>query len=104
MLNSDFYRRNLKGIIADQERWKRNITSARFDVLSSTDAAEGLPWIPSLDLGVGGESESSCWPRKTIVPLVEASSKEACSLLDYTAHWNLIKSTDETQKAKGKRL
>lgn len=74
-------------------------TSARLAALSSTDALEVLSWIPSLDLGVRGESVSSCWPRKTTVPLVEGSSKEAYALLDCTAHWNLIKSTAGTQKA-----
>jgi len=38
------------------------ITSARFRALSSSEACEVLSCIPNLDLGVRGESDSSCWP------------------------------------------
>lgn len=57
-------------------------TSARFMALSSIWALEAFSKIPSLDLGVRGESESSCWLRCTTVPLGEASSNEAYMLED----------------------
>lgn len=57
------------------------MTSARFIELSSGDATEASSWLPNLDFGVLEESESSCCPRYTIVPLVEASSRELDTLL-----------------------
>ena len=71
VLNWSTCKRNLQVIP------QRNGTSARFAALSSIEAFEFLSLSPSRDLGVCGESDSSCWPRKTTVPLEEASSKEA---------------------------
>ena len=40
---------------------QRNRTSARFAALSSSEEFEFLSLSPTRDLGVCGESESSCW-------------------------------------------
>jgi len=63
--------------------YHRNRTSARFAELSSIEEFEFLSLSPSRDLSGCGEPGSSCWPRKTTVPLVEASSKEEWLLLYY---------------------
>lgn len=81
-------------------RDKKKSTSARFNALSSSDALELLSWIPSLDSGVQGYSDTSCWPWKTTISVVEASSKEAFVPRDYTLHNDQIKANPKWWKVK----
>lgn len=71
-----------KEIVAGKKRSTKP-TSAKLVALSSKEELELLSGIPSLDLSVRGDSGSSCWPRTTIVPLMEASSRVGFMLPGY---------------------